>query len=215
MDKKMTACKACGAEIAKNAKVCPQCGAKNKRGGLVWGILIGALVLIIIAAAVGGSDEPKPAPRPTDPTSQSTTVTPPANTAGKTTFGVGERAELKNVLVTLTGVEESAGSQFNKPGDGNVFVLCAFEIENNSENEIAVSSLMSFSAYCDSYATNFSLSALLEKGNKNQLDGQVAAGKKMSGVIGYEVPADWKELEISFTPDFWSGKEITFVAAHN
>ena len=37
--------------------------------------------------------------------------------------------------------------------------------------------------------------ALLEKGDKNQLDGTVAPGKKMNGVIGYEVPADWKELE--------------------
>ena len=57
-----------------------------------------------------------------------------------------------------------------------------------------------------------SLTALMEKGNKNQLDGTVAAGKKFNGVIGYEVPADWKELEVRFTPDFWSGKEIIFVA---
>lgn len=56
--------------------------------------------------------------------------------------------------------------------------------------------------------------ALLEKGDKNQLDGTVAPGKKMNGVIGYEVPADWKELEINFTPDFWSNKDISFVAKH-
>ena len=56
--------------------------------------------------------------------------------------------------------------------------------------------------------------ALLEKGDKNQPDGTVAPGKKMNGVIGYEVPADWKELEIKFTPDFWSNKDISFVAKH-
>lgn len=27
---KMTTCKHCGAEIAASAKVCPQCGGKNK-----------------------------------------------------------------------------------------------------------------------------------------------------------------------------------------
>ena len=55
------------------------------------------------------------------------------------------------------------------------------------------------------------MGALIEKGNKNQLDGAVAAGKKFNGVIGYEVPTDWKELEVRFTPDFWSGKDIVFI----
>ena len=32
----------------------------------------------------------------------------------------------------------------------------------------------------------------------------------MNGVIGYEVDPDWKEIEIRFTPDFWSGEEIVF-----
>lgn len=40
----------------------------------------------------------------------------------------------------------------------------------------------------------------------------IAAGKKMTGIVGYEVPKDWKEIEIRFTPDFWSGNEITFIA---
>lgn len=31
MNKKMTNCKVCGTEIAKNAKRCPHCGAKNKK----------------------------------------------------------------------------------------------------------------------------------------------------------------------------------------
>ena len=31
MKNKMTACKACGKEIAKSAKTCPHCGAKNKK----------------------------------------------------------------------------------------------------------------------------------------------------------------------------------------
>ena len=132
----------------------------------------------------------------------------------KKTFGVGESAELKDIVVTLVSVEESSGSQFNQPTDGNVFVICEFEIENNSSSEINVSSLLSFAAYCDDYSLNFSLTALLENGNRNQLDGQIAAGKKMNGIIGYEVPIGWNELEIRFTPSFWSGNEIIFTAVH-
>ena len=130
----------------------------------------------------------------------------------KTTFSVGEKVELNDILVTLVDVTESNGSDFNKPADGNVFALCEFEIENNSNGDIAVSSIISFEAYVDSYSTNMSLSALIEKGDKNQLDGSVAAGKKMRGIVGYEIPFDWNELEINFTPSFWSSKSITFIA---
>ena len=42
-----------------------------------------------------------------------------------------------------------------------------------------------------------------------QLDGTIAAGKKMKGVVGYEAPQDWSELEIRFSPSFW-GSEIVF-----
>ena len=69
-------------------------------------------------------------------------------------------------------------------------------------------------ASADDYACTFSLSALMEKDSKNQLDGTVAPGKKFSGVVGYEVPTDWQELEINFTPDVWSGKDITFIATN-
>ena len=132
----------------------------------------------------------------------------------QTTFGVGETAELNNVGVTLLGVTESDGSAYNKPTEGNTFVLCEFEIENNSTSDIGISSMLSFDCYCDDYAASISLTALAEKGSKQQLDGTIAGGKKMNGVIGYEVPKDWKELELRFTPSFWSRKDVVFVAKH-
>ena len=208
---KITNCRSCGAEIAKSAVTCPHCGARNKRKHVLLWVVLGVLALIIIGAAGSGGSEPAPA------AASSTSAAAPKSESKapvKKTFGVGESAELKDIVVTLVSVEESSGSQFNQPTDGNVFVICEFEIENNSSSEIAVSSLLSFAAYCDDYSLNFSLTALLEKGNRNQLDGQIAAGKKMNGIIGYEVPIGWNELEIRFTPSFWSGNEIIFTAVH-
>ena len=215
MANKLTNCKTCGAEIAKNAPYCPQCGAKNKRSHpILIGALIFFVVVILVGACSGGSSgDVKPVEQAANKAETAAVTTAPT-VAPQNSFGVGESAELKDIVVTLVDVQESDGSQFNRPADGNVFVLCEFEIENNSQNEIAVSSLMSFTAYCDDYSCNISLSATIENENKSQLDGQVAAGKKMNGVIGYEVPADWEELEIRFTPNFWSGKEMTFVAVH-
>ncbi len=208
---KMTNCRSCGAEIAKSAVTCPHCGARNKRKHVLLWVVLGVLALIIIGAAGSGGSEPAPA------AASSTSAAAPKSESKapvKKAFGVGESAELKDIVVTLVSVEESSGSQFNQPTDGNVFVICEFEIENNSSSEINVSSLLSFAAYCDDYSLNFSLTALLEKGNRNQLDGQIAAGKKMNGIIGYEVPIGWNELEIRFTPSFWSGNEIIFTAVH-
>ena len=39
------------------------------------------------------------------------------------------------------------------PSDGKVYVVFEFEIENNSDRDIAVSSMLSFEAYIDDYAT--------------------------------------------------------------
>ena len=53
----MTKCKTCGAEIAKNAKVCVACGAKNKQPKwILWAVI--AVVLIVVIASAGGNDKP-------------------------------------------------------------------------------------------------------------------------------------------------------------
>ena len=55
MSDKLTACKDCGKEIARSAKVCPHCGAKHKKTILkkwwFWGIVI------VLAVAIGSAGE--------------------------------------------------------------------------------------------------------------------------------------------------------------
>lgn len=207
---KIVRCKTCGAEIAKSAKVCPKCGAKQKKHIVLGVILVIFGILLISAAIGGGSDDGEPKKVVDSTPVQSQDEDNNSAEPEKTTFGVGEQVSLNDVVVTMNNVTESNGSQFNKPTDGNTFILCEFTIENNSEKDLAVSSLMCFEAYVDDYSTSMSLSASLES-DKSQLDGTVAAGKKMNGTIGYEAPADWKEIEVRFTPDFWRGKDITFI----
>lgn len=200
---KMILCKACGAEIAKSAKSCPHCGAKNKnRKGL--GIVLVILgIFLIIGALAGGEDEPAKVGEISNIETGESTL------PEKTEFIVGEKVSLNDVVVTLVDVSQNSGDAFFGPTDGNVFVICEFEIENNSTSDIAVSSALSFEAYADDYSALISFLAM-STSDKNQLDGSVAAGKKMNGIVGYEVPENWNELEIRFTPNFWSGKEIIF-----
>ena len=197
---------------------------KKKNGGKAkWIVLAVVLVIIIGAVAGGGSDKPKKAAD----TGSDTTKTETKEAASekddtsdqadseeteteKDTFGIGEVAEMNDVQVTMVNYTESEGSEYNKPSEGNEFVLVEFEIANNSDSEMTVSSLASFEAYADDYALNYSLNAAVDNQDANQLDGTIAAGKKMNGVIGYEVPKDWKNLEIHFTDNVWSSNKFKF-----
>ena len=205
-------CKNCGNEIDDKAVVCPNCGVatsdkkKKKKHPILGAIILIFGILLIVGAVSGGGDKPEKVGEASVNSSTSTATTE------KTEFTVGDKVELNDIVVTLVDVSENTGTAYTKPSDGKVFVLCEFEIENNSSKDIAVSSIMCFEAYFDDYSTSMNLSALLNT-DKAQLDGSVASGKKMNGVIGYEVDSGWSELEIRFTPNFWSGKDIIFTYA--
>lgn len=213
-------CKHCKTEIPYGAKVCPQC--RKKQGGVLkWVIIAFVVICIIGAAAGGGSDDNKPskvgdtnsssADNNSNKSQQNNTEPSSVEEESKEAiFRKGEIAELNSVQVTLTDYKESTGSDYNKPTDGNVFLMAEFEISNNTEKELTVSSMMSFDAYADDYALNFSFSALMEK-EGNQLDGTIAAGKKLKGWIGWEVPADYQNVEIHFTDNVWSSNKFVFL----
>lgn len=196
-------CKHCKSEIPAKAKVCPNC--RKKQGGKIKWILIIVAIIIILALATNGSDdEPKKVGD-----SSPTTGQKPSNSESKK-FTKGETAEYKNVQVTLTDYFESNGSEYLKPTDGNIFLIVEFEIANNSKEEISVSSLLSFDAYVDGYSTSLSISAETSIENASSLDGTVAAGKKIKGILGYEIPSDWKEFEINYTHDIWDDTKFEF-----
>lgn len=216
---------------------------KKKKRPILKGIAILFVLLIVLGALGSGGDKkeatkaPEPAPveevaeapaeEPTEepapaeaPAEEPDTVETPAEEPAeepveeKAEYGVGDTLTQNDITVTFLGVTETRGSAYNKPSEGNVYVLCEFEIANNKSTDLGVSSMMNFEVYCDDYSTSLSLGALIESGNKSQLDGTIAGGKKMKGVVGYEVPADWTQLEIHYTPSALFAKKFTFIANH-
>jgi telomeric repeat-binding factor 2 len=206
-------CKHCKTEIPKNAKVCPNC--RKKQGGIWKWIAIVILVFVIIGFASNGDDNEQPKITDTGDSSEvgkkSTEESLTSDDTNETTaFKQGETAELNGVQVTLTNSEESNGGDFNKPSDGNVFILAEFEIANNTDKELAISSMLSFEAYADDYTLNYSAGAIIDI-DGTQLDGTIAPGKKMKGWIGWEVPKDYKNVEIHFTDNVWSNNKFIFL----
>ena len=66
MANKIINCKTCGAEIAKKAKTCPNCGAKNKKGKKKFLILLIALVVLVVFFIAIGSGDSSTEPNKTD-----------------------------------------------------------------------------------------------------------------------------------------------------
>lgn len=190
---------------------------EKKKGGCLQKILIVIAVLVvlgIIGSALGDDDEPKVVENGNATTQQAQNNTEATEEEPeRTEFSVGETVELNDVQVTLSDAIESEGGEYTRPDDGNEFLLLEFDIVNNSDSDINISSVMNFEAYCDDYSINQDLLGLQapEAEGMNQLDGSVAAGKKMNGIIAYQVPKDYKTFEINVTPDFWSANDIKFV----
>lgn len=170
--------------------------------------LCAALVCALAGCGGGSSEQPKKVGEVAEEEKEPEPTEQPQDEPE--TFGVGDKVQLGDIIITLTAVTENNGNDFTKPADGKVFAVCDFEVENSSDKDVNITTMMGVESYVDDYATGMNLSAVMCDG-KQQLGGTLAPGKKMVGSMGYELDQDWKELEIHYTPDFWSDGEIVFV----
>lgn len=185
---------------------------------LLIGLLAATLTISMVACTKPAETEPK---EPVGDASQTEVQEPseeapeePSQAESKEeekTYGIGDTVTIDDVVVTLNGVTHPDGSDLLPPEDGKIFALIEFNIENNSAEELAVSSLLNFKCHVDDYSTSLSLGALAAKEGVEQLDGSVSAGKKIKGVVGYEIPEDWKEISIAYEPGLFGSKEAAFV----
>ena len=225
-------CKYCKSEISADAKICPHC--RKTQGGKVKWIVLGIVGFFVLAAIIGGGSDQDPkkaevaasestvteAAETTvtadnaETTAETEKVTEKAKEAAKDSFGIGDTADFTGIQERLSSVRTSNGDgQFWNPEEGKYFLGLVFDIDNQSSHDIGVSSLISFEAYCDDYSLNQDImgAQVPEWKGIGQLDGSVAAGKKMSGVICYQVPKDFTSFEIRYSPSFWGNKKATFV----
>lgn len=208
-------CKSCGNVINPGPKYCPICGAKVPQGLPTWA----TVVIVIIAALImiglinsGKSENPDPTARSTSTVTPKPTSTPRPTPTPEPTYTIGDTIEYNDLRITLHDVRNNYGSGFLTPDSGMTFLVFDIEIENNRDDTITVSSLLCFTAYADDYALELSLSGMTADSGK-QMDGEIAAGKKMRGVVAFNAPEDWQTAEIHFKPSAWSGHEFVFTAS--
>ena len=104
----------------------------------------------------------------------------------------------------------SDGDGFFTPESDNVFIGVNFTIENISDEEQSVSSLLLFESYADDVKCEYSFNASCAV-SEGQLDGSIAPGKKLVGWYAVEASEKWSKLELNVRPSWLSSKTATFV----
>lgn len=126
------------------------------------------------------------------------------------TFGLNDTAVFENLKFTATEITESKGTEFFSPDSGKVFVGVKFTIENVSDQDQNVSSLMLFNGYVDDVKCEYSFNAACAF-DEGTLDGTVAPGKKLVGWYALEVPENWSVIDLEVKSDWLSNSSAKFV----
>lgn len=126
---------------------------------------------------------------------------------------VGASVDGKDFNYKLVSVAQNVKGEYIEAEKGKVFIHCQIELTNVSDEEETFSA-MNTEAYCDGYNLDYSISASMANPNgDNEGGGTIAPGKKLLTTLSYEVPEDWKEIEINIDEDIISKKDdkIVFV----
>ena len=126
------------------------------------------------------------------------------------TFGLNETAVFDTLKITALEMKESEGDDFIKPAEGKVFVGVKFKIENVSEEDQNISSLMLFSAYVDDTKADTELMVPSEF-SEGSLDGTLASGKSMEGYFVVQAGTEWQQLQLDVQSEWLSNVKAQFV----
>ncbi|WP_433745090.1 DUF4352 domain-containing protein [Falsibacillus pallidus] len=163
--------------------------------------IIALIVLgIIIAVATSGGDDSSNEPAKVGGDSAQ-------KEKAQTTFKMGDTIQLGDHKVTVTKIDKSAGDEFETPKSGNEFVIVHVRIENGGKDQISYNS---FDFQLKNSQGNIVDPGIITIDQDTSLDsGELAAGGKVEGTISFEAPKNDPDLDLIFTPSFWSDKKIT------
>ena len=166
--------------------------------------IICLLVCLVLCLSLAGCVEDAPMKETGGNESDSSV----SNEPKEQVFALNETAVFEELKITANEIKESNGESFFEPETGNVFVGVNFTIENISDEEQNVSSLLLFDAYVDDISCDYSFAATTVF--KQGVDGTIAPGKKIVGWYAVEVPENWQKLELDVQANWLSSVNARF-----
>jgi hypothetical protein len=170
-------------------------------------VLIGGVgiivILFIIGAASGGGNKSQKVGENSQPTSQTATT---SQTQAATTYKVGDQIQSGEYIVSVNSVRKSSGSGYVKPKEGSVYIIPNVTIQNNSKDKTTISSLLQM--YIKDGEGNKYNPALTSDAT-GKVDGELLAGEKVKGDVGFEIPTTAKDLKFYYNAAWLTGQSIT------
>lgn len=213
-------CKACGAQIAKNAKSCPVCGAKNKKPLYKkWWFWL--CIVLTVGIIGGGNSQSAPAvssPSRAQAPSSSDRAPASSSSAGNSAssaseeetniFCPGDVLDTGRLKITYQECDSDwkGYSQYFGPQAGNKVVRAYFIFENIGSSD----EFCSFAEF-DCYADGVSAPRFLWSADDNLSTANLSPGRKLQGYIYYEVPANAEEIEVEYEISAWTQDKAIFV----
>lgn len=222
-------CTKCGAEF--EGKFCPECGnpanaqvnqppvyqspavPQKKKGGCLKGVLIGIGIIVVIAviANLAGSGDDKPvAVSQTESTNTAAAAAPVSSAPEQTVFGVNQPVQKNDVELTVTKVEKSNGTEYNRPKSGMEFIIVTVQYKNIGSKDTVSYNPYDFKMK-NSKGQITSQSFTIVNSDTALSSGDLAPGGEIEGTIAFEQPANDTALVLQYTGNiFKTDSEIDF-----
>jgi len=118
---------------------------------------------------------------------------------------VGETLNTDKLKVSYVNCEQYKGyNQYLGPKDGNVIYRLEFAVENIGDSDAYISTF-DFNCYADGVACDEYY------GGDDDLSATVSAGRKATGAVYFEVPANATEIEVEYETDWWTDSKAIFI----
>ena len=219
MAEKMKQCKACGQTIAKSAKVCPHCGAKQKGKGK---IIIAAVAALIVIAAIAGTSGGGSSSK-IDNSGRKDSAESAVNAGTSNNESAAEKVEEpEDEFVVVGGSFEKDGLKFtvddadleyelkdNSYGfydldEGLHYIAVSFTFENTGTSDKYVS-IYDFDCYADNGACE---QQYVTADTGDFINTNLSAGRKVSFMTLYAVPDGAESIELEYSTSVWSDEKI-------
>lgn len=124
-------------------------------------------------------------------------------------FNVGDSVELDGTIITVVNVEKSPGDEWDKPQEGNEFVIITVRYENNSDENISYNPFDFQIKNSQGQITEQAF--VITEGWLTLNSGELAPGGKVEGTITFEAPIGDEGLQLIYTPNWlFDDKKIVF-----
>ena len=125
-----------------------------------------------------------------------------------TVGGSVENEDLKITLDSVTRYVDTSELKMDTPAEGKEFILLNLTAENISSEDQHINMF-----YEESYVDDTAIdpqAIMYGIDDKESFFGDVAAGKKRTGYIAYEVDVNWQKIEFIYKPDPFNKPDVKF-----